>query len=158
MKWRAPMVAVALVGAASALVASIAACDAPLATTCKNVPPGGCPLSHGVACQDPECEAAYACTDDGWVLHHVCPARDAGRDANVVRDAALESASRDAAIDAPPGAYGGPGCGDLQAPDCALGVALGCTSGCCGCEDLFVCKKGGWSLWGICEGGQIKPR
>ena len=53
-------------------------------------------------------------------------------------------------IDAPPGAFGGPGCGDLLEPDGALGVALACGASCCGCEDLFVCENGGWELWGTC--------
>jgi hypothetical protein len=56
----------------------------------------------------------------------------------------------DASIDAPPGAYGGPGCGALQSPDCSLGFALACPSGCCDCEDLFVCENGGWNAWGSC--------
>ena len=39
---------------------------------------------------------------------------------------------------APFGAFGGPGCADLEPPDCPLGLALSCNA-CCGCEDLFVC-------------------
>jgi hypothetical protein len=58
--------------------------------------------------------------------------------------------SIDASIDAPPGAFGGPGCPSLQTPDCALGLALACDIHCCGCEDLFVCEEGGWALWGYC--------
>lgn len=142
------------------LTAAVACSDAPMATTCKNVPLGGCPLSHGVACKDPSCEAAYACTENGWVLDHVCPAHDAGSlDASPARDAVADTSSiRDASIDAPPGSFGGPGCAELQAPECALGVALACSTGCCGCEDLFVCDKGGWTLWGACQNGQITPR
>jgi hypothetical protein len=79
-----------------------------------------------------------------------CP----GRDAIAPTDAYVpeaEAASYDASIDAPPGAFGGPGCESLVVPDCALGVALACgNSACCGCEDLFVCENGGWELWGTC--------
>jgi hypothetical protein len=53
-----------------------------------------------------------------------------------------------------PGALGGPGCQDLQNPDCSLGSAAACTD-CCGCEDLYVCQSGGWSLWGECDNGNI---
>jgi hypothetical protein len=141
--------------------ALFAACnDIPQGQTCKNIPDGGCPLSYGVACDDPSCAAAYACNPDGtWTLDHVCPHGEAG-----VADAALLDRAppppRDANIDAPSGAFGGPGCPDLQPPDCSLGTALACPSNsCCGCEDLFVCSKGNWNLWGQCgDGGVIANR
>jgi hypothetical protein len=77
-----------------------------------------------------------------------CP----GRDAAGPVDAFVPDTSTgfDADIDAPPGAFGGPGCESLVVPDCALGVALACGAGCCGCEDLYVCENGGWDLWGSC--------
>lgn len=69
----------------------------------------------------------------------------------------VDAGVRDASIDVE-GAFGGPGCVDLQMPDCPLGVALTCPSGCCGCEDLFVCKNGGWDLWGSCGVDGAVPR
>lgn len=131
----------------------LASCDDPATPEpCTNIPAGGCPLSRGVACQDPACEAVYACREGNvWELEERCPPRtpvpDAGAD--------VVSPSNDASIDAPPGAFGGPGCGTLQEPDCTLGFALACPSGCCGCEDLFVCENEAWSLWGSCGDGGI---
>jgi hypothetical protein len=142
----------AWVAAVACVLASAAAggCDdqAP-AVQCRNIPDGGCPTQGGVACDDPACAAAYTCgADGGWILDHVCPpqdaaAPDAGLDAPSPSDAGYD-------IDAPPGAFGGPGCVTLQPPDCPLGTALVCSSGCCGCEDLFVCDDGGWNPWGTC--------
>ena len=65
----------------------------------------------------------------------------------------------DVSIDAPPGAYGGPGCVDLEQPDCSLGTALACggTADCCGCQDLYVCSNGGWVPWGECTDAGITP-
>ncbi len=125
-------------------------------SACSEIPPGGCPLSRGVACEDPSCEAVYACRPGNvWEFDRTCPPRDAG----ALRDGATDVspvAARDAAVDAPPGASGGPGCGLLQVPDCALGSAQVCPSGCCDCEDLFVCLNGGWAPWGTCSDGAIR--
>ncbi len=136
------------------LVAAVASCrDEVTAEVCTSIPAGGCPLSRGVACQDPECEAVYACREGNvWELDRVCPAREAGAPREASADATSD-ASRpfDASADAPPGANGGPGCGPLQVPDCSLGFALACPSGCCDCEDLYVCDNGGWSYWATCK-------
>lgn len=145
-----------VVGALAALlvvgVASACAVDAARAQRCSDIPPGGCPLSHGVACEDPACEATYACRPGNvWELAEHCPPREPTvRDGGGLEDAGAEAGPLDASVDAPPGAYGGPGCPSLIAPECALGVALACGSDCCGCEDLFVCRQGGWDLWGSC--------
>lgn len=144
-------------------LALAAGCQASVAQSpCKDVPAGGCPLSHGQACDDPACEAAYACNPDGtWTLDHACARTDAGLDASIdaegdARDASM--APTDATIDAPPGASGGPGCAPLQAPDCPLATGLACPQGCCDCEDLFVCANGGWTSWGTCSlDAGIKP-
>lgn len=138
------------------LVVAASCSDPPTAQPCTDVPPGGCPISRGVACEDPACEAVYACRPGNvWELEKICPSRDGG----AARDAHVPEAEPpiDASIDAPPGAYGGPGCGLLQEPDCALGLVLACPSGCCGCEDLFVCVNGGWDLWGHCGDGGLHP-
>jgi hypothetical protein len=137
--------------AAALSLAPFAACKETInESPCKDVPAGGCPLSHGVACDDPACEAAYACHPDGtWTLDHVCPARDASADVTPI-DAALPPPFDASAIDAPPGAGGGPGCEPLQPSDCSLAAALACPTGCCDCSDLFVCTNGSWDLWGTC--------
>lgn len=141
---------------ASVALAALPSCgDGETVQPCTDIPAGGCPLSRGLACSDPACEAVYLCRSGNvWELDRRCPARDASvRDAQEAPDAAapIDAAPIDAAIDAPPGANGGPGCGPLQQPDCALGLALVCPSGCCGCEDLYVCESGGWALWGTCS-------
>jgi hypothetical protein len=135
-------------------VAWLACSDGPIAQACTDIPAGGCPLSRGLACADPLCEAAYACRPGNvWELRERCPTRaapeDGGGDGAVDAPDARASSSFDASIDAPPGATGGPGCLPLQAPDCPLGLVLSC-QGCCGCEDLFVCASGAWELWGVC--------
>ena len=136
---------------AFALLALLAAgCDSQLpVVSCRNIPDGGCPVQGGVECQDPSCAAAYACqADGGWSFAHACPARDGS-----VQDATNDGPGPSDAgydIDAPPGAFGGPGCVALQPPDCPLGTALVCSSGCCGCQDLFVCDDAGWDPWGTC--------
>ncbi len=128
---------------------------------CKDIPSGGCPLSHGLACEDPTCAAAYACNPDGtWTLDHACPGYDASAPPSF--DAAVEAGapSFDASgFDAPPGSSGGPGCEALQEPDCPLSTALACPSGCCNCEDLFVCDLAGqgWVAWGTCGPSGLTP-
>ncbi|HEY8042473.1 MAG TPA: hypothetical protein VIF15_21875 [Polyangiaceae bacterium] len=152
-----------LAALALALLLPAAACeDGTPATPCVNsVPTGGCPDDGTLdVCQDPSCNAAYACTKGSWVLDHTCPPRpaDAGSDAVILpRDA---QAASDAAVDAPPGAFGGPGCVDLQPPECPAGVALACGGArdCCGCTDLFVCVNGGWNPWGSCVDGGVVPQ
>lgn len=141
--------ALALASLVAGLMATPACGDTATEHACTNIPAGGCPLGRGVSCQDPSCEAVYACrAGNAWELAHACPAHEAG----APRDAAVEARPVvDAAIDAPPGANGGPGCGPLQPPDCALGFALVCPSGCCDCEDLFVCQNGAWVAWGTCS-------
>jgi hypothetical protein len=141
-----------------------AACgSSPQPIVCKDIPAGGCPSESGAACQDPTCAAAYLCDESSgtWVLDQPCAAREGGApDASSEAGASAEAASpRDASyIDAPPGASGGPGCAPLEPPDCTLGDALACPSGCCNCEDLFVCASGGWSHWGLCNAsGVIVP-
>jgi hypothetical protein len=151
----------AMAGAVGLALAGAAACDdgAP-ATPCVNVPENGCPAVDGVdvCATDVTCPAVYQCQNGNWVLAQTCPPRaDAGSDA--AADAGHHTTASDADIDAPPGAFGGPGCVDLQMPDCDLGAALVCggASDCCGCQSLFVCQNGGWTPWGQCvDGGVVK--
>jgi hypothetical protein len=159
-------VATALLAIAVALATlADAACDdgGPPDQPCTGIPDGGCPLSHGVACEDPLCEAAYACLPGNvWKLDHVCPAHEGGARDGSSSDGGADASAQpvDASVDAPPGAYGGPGCGPLQIPDCSVGFALACPpgSGCCDCEDLFVCDDG-WTFWGVCTlDGGVQPR
>src|SRR4051794_15639301 len=101
----------------AALFAAPGCSDTATDHPCTGIPAGGCPLSRGVACDDPSCEAAYACRPGNvWELDHTCPAHEAG----APHDAAIDTPPiPDAALDAPPGANGGPGCDPLQAPDCS---------------------------------------
>jgi hypothetical protein len=143
------------------LVAVTTACtDEPTARSCTGIPAGGCPRSHGVACEDPSCEAVYLCrANNVWEIEQRCPAKTAPIPGQRPEDAGSDAPAApvfDAAIDAPPGAFGGPGCDSLQSPECALGLALSCGEGCCGCEDLFVCEAGGWTLWGACADGGLQ--
>ena len=133
--------------------------DAETPQACTSIPTGGCPLSRGVACADPACEAVYACRPGNvWELDRMCPPRDAGP----LRDGSAEAsdASTDGQVDAArsfdasydgAGANGGPGCAGLQGPDCSLGFALACPAGCCGCEDLFTCESGTWTFYAACR-------
>jgi hypothetical protein len=129
----------------AALVASTAftGCEAGSddGTLCVDIPDGGCPLSSGVACTDPNCAAAYACQPGGqWVLDQVCPPNDAAISNPVpTPDAGY--------YDAPAGEQG---CPELEFPDCSASTAASC-AGCCGCEDLWVCESGGvWVSYGYC--------
>jgi hypothetical protein len=136
-------------------VVAFACNDSAIAQPCTGVPENGCPLSHGVACEDPACQAIYACRENNrWELVKQCPNYDPDAGTLPVQDA---SPVVDASIDAPSGAYGGPGCGVLQDPDCPLGLALSCSGSCCGCEDLFVCTNGAWELWGSCGDAGLVP-
>ncbi len=159
---RTVLVSCVVAGALAAVIACSSCTDDPATVEpCNDIPAGGCPLSNGVACEDPSCTAVYACRANRvWELDHVCPPHEAGAaeassEAGEAGDAASDgpregSRPFDASIDAPPGAGGGPGCEDLQAPDCSLAVGLACPMGCCGCEDLFVCNNGGWDYYATC--------
>jgi hypothetical protein len=160
-------VVVALMLAPVALAVGAACDDLAAPQRCTNIPAGGCPLvgsadengGTGITCEDPTCAAVYACRPgDVWDRTGSCPVRDAGAHVDGGHSEPAEAAAPpfDASIDAPPGAFGGPGCPSLQTPDCALGVVLGC-GGCCGCEDLFVCEDDGWTLWGSCADGRLVP-
>lgn len=157
------MIARALVlGLTGVLALGLAAScsDEPTPEPCTNIPPGGCPLSRGVACEDPACEAVYQCRPGNvWEIDRPCPAREAASVDAYAPDASEAAPSRDANVDAPPGAFGGPGCAALQLPDCSLGLALACPNvDCCGCEELFVCEGGGWISWGTCGDSGPVPR
>ncbi len=121
---------------------------------CRDIPEGGCPAYEN-ACADPSCFATYTCSpNETWQVDQVCPPKEAGPP---IEDAGSDAApvGDDEYVNVP-GALGGPGCGDLQTPDCALGVAAACSDqNCCDCQDLYVCANGGWDLWGECSGGVI---
>ncbi|MFO0663781.1 MAG: hypothetical protein U0174_07515 [Polyangiaceae bacterium] len=140
------------------LLTSVFACDGEkIEVSCDQIPDGGCPSAGDadLCTADPTCNAVYRCRDTRWTLVQTCSARpvvlprDAASDASTPSDASLFDGPL------PDGAWGGPGCLDLQAPDCSLGLALSCGSGCCGCEDVFVCKAGTWTTWGVCQGGKV---
>jgi hypothetical protein len=131
--------------------------DTPPPPQCHDIPAAGCPEDNGAdPCTDVACAAAYACQNGSWVRVKTCPNYSPDAAPKPV-DASAEASFDSAGIDAPPGAFGGPGCTDLQPPDCSLGTALACggTQDCCGCVDLYVCNAGGWDLWGECADGGI---
>ena len=138
----------------------IFACDGDkIEVSCDEIPAGGCPKSGDtdVCAADPSCKAVYACNDTKWTRLATCPDRP-----DVNADAATAEADtappRDASfVDGPlpEGAWGGPGCLDLQEPDCSLGLAATCGQGCCGCEDVFLCTNGAWVAYGFCQDGRV---
>ena len=147
MTFRISKIVVAcLLGAVSLAIGT--SCDEPIEITpCKQIPDGGCP-KRGDACSDPTCDALYVCTEEGqWRLVQTCGPHDASVSETSVREAGPPP---DASFIDVPGAGGGPGCEDLEAPDCSLALAGACSSGCCGCEDVFVCRNGGWDLVYTC--------
>ncbi len=161
---RGPVIAaLGLLGpAALFMIPVFAGCDdEPVPQPCSDIPAGGCPIARGVSCFDPTCEAVYACrAGNRWELVERCPPQDAS--ARPAFDASGEDSGTeppfDASVDAPPGAYGGPGCLSLQSPDCSVGLVLSCGADCCDCEDLYVCEGGGWNLWGYCSpDGGVRP-
>jgi hypothetical protein len=144
------LAAVGVTGVVAALVAVVAVpvavsgCDDGLGAqnSCVNIPDGGCPLSNGIACSDPNCAATYSCQSNGsWVLEQVCPPNDAAISNPVPPpDAAF--------VDAPAGQQG---CPDLEFPDCSATTAASCAA-CCGCEDVWVCGGNGtWVSYGYCD-------
>jgi hypothetical protein len=158
--------------ACSVVFVSAVACgafeDLPDQQICHDIPEGGCPApletdaGPTANCADPACSALYACVGDGgWSLIAKCPLREGGAvDAHSAEDARREGGQlRDVAFEVPPGASGGPGCTDLESPDCPLSLGLACPSDqCCCCQDLYVCLDGGWDIWGYCDdGGSIVP-
>jgi hypothetical protein len=143
------------------------ACDnTAFPATCSDIPAGGCPEDNGAeVCTDCTCQSVYACDNGKWVFDKDCPPNPCP-EAGVTSDAAVEEAApgdvttTDVGFVIPPGAYGGPGCTDLETPDCSLGTALACanTPDCCDCGDLWVCQDGGWVSWGSCTAsGTIVP-
>jgi hypothetical protein len=166
LRMRRCLVAGAWGGVTVAVAAHFFACGDSVAESrsCNAIPQGGCPARAGQdPCADLACAAVYTCAADRrWVRSRAC-ASIAEADASVSGSGERALPDAQPVLDtgmvdgAPPGASGGPGCAPLQAPDCALAVALACSAGCCGCEDLFVCTAGGWSAWGNCAAGSINP-
>jgi hypothetical protein len=150
--------ALLVVPVAGALLAAPACSNPPVQAVCQDLAAPACPTEFDAdVCMDPECASVYACDNGAWSLVTTCPNYSAEAGVHPV-EAGPEAASMfDAPFDAPPGAFGGPGCVDLEEPDCSLGTALACSgaSDCCGCMDLYVCNSGGWQLWGQCVDGGV---
>ncbi len=144
--------------AAGALL-SAPACSSPsLPAACSDLAPPACPTEADAdVCIDVECASVYSCDNGSWTFVETCPNYSADAGVYPVEAGPDTSSQFDAPFDAPPGAFGGPGCVDLEMPDCALGTALACagTADCCGCMDLYVCGSGGWEPWGECVDGGI---
>ncbi len=148
------------VGALFVLLGALAfvACDdvGIVVPDCGVIPEAGCPVGRGDPCLDRTCRAAYQCETSGtWREVRTCDGYVPTADVDGAAGAGAEA--KDAqVIDAPPGAYGGPGCPSLEAPDCLLGTVLACGGGCCGCEDTFVCRDGAWDFAGACVDGGVR--
>lgn len=149
------VLSLAFFASVSALLAAACQRDLSPQQPCRDIPEGGCP-AYDNACMDPTCFTLYSCgPDDQWQVDQVCPAKEAGAPVDAGSSDASSNLGDSGYLNVP-GALGGPGCQDLQTPDCALGVAAACTSNdCCDCQDLYVCDNGGWNLWGECANGQI---
>ncbi len=127
-----------------------------------SIPSNACPvLEDDSECADPCCAAAYSCNDGTWTLEHACASYDDGAHCPDSSPPAVPEASVCDAegLDAPAGSNGGPGCIDLQPPDCPLGEVLACGLSCAalGCESLFYCQDGEWINWGECTDGGPEP-
>jgi hypothetical protein len=155
---RFPLPAVLVAALAASLAGSSACSDPPAPTTCNDLAPPACPTDYDAdVCGDHQCASVYACDNGTWSFVQNCPNYSADAAAHPAEAGPDGFSFGDAPFDAPPGAFGGPGCVDLEPPDCALGTALACTgtADCCGCTDLYVCVSGGWNLWGECADGGI---
>ncbi len=112
---------------------------------CGTIPENGCP-DKGQQCADPLCATLYSCTDGVWRFTMSCPFDpDAG-------DASRPEASAPVEAGFDPNEAK---CPSLEEPDCPRSFARACTSGCCGCEDVFACENGEWSLIGGCTDGGL---
>ena len=157
---RAYTLALALLVAALTIAAACS--DAILSTYCTDIPVAtGCAGVDDTNCACPSCSAIYSCQGGTtWTFVQKCPdyvpPHDAGHEATSDAgfddgESPVDAPVRDAGFVLPEGAGGGPGCPDLESPDCSLKDALQCGTFCCGCEDLYVCSDGGWNLWGECN-------
>jgi hypothetical protein len=141
-----------------ALLAAPACSNPPVQAACQDLAAPGCPTEFDAdVCMDPECASVYACDNGTWSLVQTCPNYSAEAGVHPFEAGPETTSQFDAPFDAPPGAFGGPGCIDLEPPDCSLGTALACGAGgdCCGCTDLYVCTSGNWVIWGECVDGGI---
>ena len=153
-----PFLLVLLAAFPASVLAASACSDPPTAVVCHGLAAPACPADVDAdVCGDPQCASVYSCDNGAWSLVQTCPGYSADAAAHPAEAGPDAFFSGDAPFDAPPGAFGGPGCGDLQDPDCSLGTALACGGAvnCCGCMDLYVCANGGWNLWGQCADGGV---
>jgi len=155
---RLPFFAVLALPVVGALLVAPGCNDPPLPATCQDLQPPACPTEYDAdVCGDLECASVYACDNGTWSFVQTCPNYSPEAGVHPVEAGADTSSQFDAPFDAPPGAFGGPGCVDLEQPDCSLGTALACTGAadCCGCMDLYVCTSENWVIWGECVDGGL---
>jgi hypothetical protein len=130
---------------------------APLRDRCEPLAVDGCPGNSLAVCADDACAFVASCdlATGRWVTVGACPrgATDAGAgdgagdagtltDATAPTDASPDAAAREGGSSA--------GCPPLQLPDCSESTRAACGGGCCGCEDVFACVRGGWEYLGPC--------
>jgi hypothetical protein len=155
------LLALLVVPVAAALLAAPGCSSTPVAAVCQDLAPPACPTEADAdVCMDVECASVYTCDNGAWSFVETCPNYSSEAGVHPVEGGPDTSSEFDAPFDAPPGAFGGPGCVDLEQPDCSLGTALACsgTADCCGCMDLYVCDSGGWELWGECADGGVSSK
>ena len=149
-----------LVPPLAAFLAAPACSNPPLPATCDDLAAPACPTDLDAdVCADIECASVYSCNNGQWVFVQSCPDYSAEAGVHPVEAGDDAGYAFDGALDAPPGAFGGPGCVPLEDPDCELGTALECSpaNGCCGCDELYVCDDGGWVPLGECVDGGVVP-
>ena len=146
---------------ALALALLVVACNGtPPPPACPELAAPACPVDNGAnVCDDPSCASAYQCENGSWVFVQTCAGYSPDAAFHPPEASTDAGAGFDADIDASPEDFGGPGCVELEQPDCPLGTALLCAGSldCCGCQDLYVCEDGGWAPWGECtDAGVVK--
>ena len=136
----------------------VGACSesAALRERCEPLAADGCPGNSLAVCADDACGFVASCdlATGRWVTVGECPRAaadggvgDGGATSDGASDAAATAdASRDAALDGGSSAL----CPPLQPPDCSETTRAACGAGCCGCEDVFACVRGGWEYVGPC--------
>ncbi len=116
----------------------------------------GCPGNSLTACDDPACAFVSSCDLRSGIWQRVGSCRrDGGTGDGAASDAdESEGAPTDGAGWRDVGARtdGGPDevCPPLSLPDCSESQRAACGADCCGCEDVFACRAGGWDYVGPC--------
>ena len=127
----------------------------PTGTGCSDIPAGGCPTDRGGTCDDPTCNALYACNAGAWSILQWCDQPDGGagggdagggdggpRDGGPCTPVSINTTGE--TQDCTP---------DLEGTDCSVEAALGCEETACltGCSDFYLCTAPGWVHVAYCD-------